>query len=452
MNKDIVIIGAGTAGATAACLLAQKGYQIALLERRDRQNAGPCWINDVPPWMFEQAKLNFPEPPEKRIDFAPFVLRNETGKRRVFIKKRPMWGIDMSLMVKRLHQTAEEVGVTFIDQCQITDIAIQNERPVKIFFKKNDFIGKPQQLSCSASLFVDASGVSQSLMRKVPVLDKMCPKLPPQSYIHASQAVFEIKDRSGANAYLDALNEEAGTFICFPAIEGGYSTLMVRVDPDFDHVDLLTGVVNDGHHGTGEQCIHAFRNRQAWIGGRIFGGSGRIPLNKPYRQFVSPGIAAIGDAACQVFPAHGSGVGSGLLAARMMADAVVQNEDPGSMEALWHYQTNFQKKRGMVHAVYYIFSQMIKTMPAEDVQALVENGLLTKNNVISSLNQQLPIPDSKSVLPMIIGSALSPFIALTFLSQLPKMTLSSLLYSYYPDHHSGLINDSWNYVHSIIDS
>ena len=450
MKKDIVIIGAGTSGTAAACLLAQKGYQVTLVERRDRENSGACWVNDIPPWMFEKAGIALPEAPEKRIDFSPFVMRTEKGKGRIFLENRPMWGIDIRLLVKRLHQTAEELGVTLIDQCQITDVVIHNDRPTQIQLKRNDFIGKSQQISCSASLFVDASGVSQFLLRKVPALDNLCPKLPSRSYIHAAQGVYEIKDRIGAKYYLESLKELPGTFICFPAINGGYSTLMVRIDPDFDHVELLTGVVNDGYHGTGETCIQSFKKAQSWVGERIFGGSGRIPLNKPYRQFVSPGIAVIGDAACQVFPAHGSGVGSGMLAARMLSDAVVLNDDPGAMDALWHYQTTFQKDRGMIHALYHVFAQMVQSMPEKDVQALVEKGMLTKSNVLSSLNQQLPNPDAQSLVSMIAGSAFSPLITMKILTQLPKFTAVPLLYAFYPNQPDGLMNQSWNFLHSVI--
>ncbi len=451
MKTDIVIIGAGTSGATAACLLAKKGYQVVLLERRDRENAGARWINDVPPWMFEYAGIDHPEPPEMAVDISPFVMRTDTGKARIFIEKRPMWGVDMRLFVKRLHRTAEELGVTLIDQCQITDISIQKDRPTHIHLKRNDFLGKSQQMTYSADLFIDASGVSQALLRKIPVLDTLCPRLSPQSYIHASQGVFDIIDGAGAKTYLESLREEPGTFICFPAIDGGYSTLMVRIEPNFDHVDILTGVVNDGHHGTGKMCIQAFKQAQPWIGDRVFGGSARIPLSKPYRQFVSTGTAVLGDAACHVFPAHGSGVGSGMIAARILTDVISQYNDPGSLESLWHYQTRFQKERGTLHAAYHVFAKMVQSMSEKEVHTLIEKGLLTKENVFSSLNQQWPIPGVQSVLSIITGSASAPLMALKFLSQVPKIAATSVLFSYYPEQPDGLTHRSWNFFHSLID-
>ncbi|KPA17725.1 geranylgeranyl reductase [Candidatus Magnetomorum sp. HK-1] len=451
MKADIAIIGAGSSGAAAACLLAQKGYQVVLLERRNQENAGARWINDVPPWMFEYAGIEMPEPPEKVVDFAPFVLRTQNGKGRVYIDQRPMWGIDMRLLIKRLHQKAEKLGVTLIDQCQITDVIIKNNRPIQIALKRNDFLGKSQQMTYKANLFVDASGVTQALLRKVPALDAICPQLPPQSYIHASQGVFEIIDRAGAKNYLETLGEQTGTFICFPAIEGGYSTLMLYINPNFDHVDILTGVVNDGHHGTGETLIHTFRKAQAWIGDRILGGSARIPLHRPYNQFVTEGAALIGDAACHVFPAHGSGVGSGMIAARMLTDAISQYDDPGRLEALWQYQARFQKDRGAVHAAYHVFSTMIQSMSEDDVKKLIEKGLMTKENIISSLNQQLPVPGIESILSMLVGSASAPFIAFKFLTQFPKLAAASVLFSYYPDKAEGLSNHSWKMISSLME-
>ena len=64
------------------------------------------------------------------------------------------------------------------------------------------------------------------------------------------------------------------------------------------------------------------RADEPWLGESISGGSGVIPLRRPYARFTAPGLALVGDAACQVFPAHGSGIGMGLIAGRMLADAV----------------------------------------------------------------------------------------------------------------------------------
>ena len=451
MKADIAIIGAGSSGATAACLLAKKGYKVVLLDRRNQENTGARWINDVPPWMFEYAGIELPESPEKVVDFAPFVLRTENGKGRVFIDQRPMWGIDMRLLVRRLHKMAEELGVTIIDQCQITDLTLNNDRPTQIVLKRNDFMGKTQKISYNANLFIDASGVAQALLRRVPILDSICPQLPPKSYIHASQGVFSINDQTGAKNYLEKLKEKVGTFICFPAIDGGYSTLMFRISEEFDHVDILTGVVNDGHHGTGETCLQAFKNEHSWIGDRIFGGSSRIPLQRPYNQFVSDGIALIGDSACHVFPAHGSGVGSGMIAARMLTDAISTHDDPGKLDALWDYQANFQKDRGAVHAAYYVFSQLIQSMSENDVQTLINKGLLTKENILLSLNQHMPVPGIRSIISILTGSVFSPLIGFKFLSQFPKLAAVSMLFSNYPDKVNGVTNYSWKLLSSLTE-
>ena len=38
-----------------------------------------------------------------------------------------------------------------------------------------------------------------------------------------------------------------------------------------------------------------------------------------------------------MFPAHGSGIGLGLIAGRMLVDAVADADDPGSEDALWRF-------------------------------------------------------------------------------------------------------------------
>ena len=66
----------------------------------------------------------------------------------------------------------------------------------------------------------------------------------------------------------------------------------------------------------------------------------------------------MGDAACQVFPAHGSGIGMGLIAGRMLADAVADAVDPGDEQVLWGYQAAFQHEFGGLLAAFDAFRRM----------------------------------------------------------------------------------------------
>src|SRR5690606_36395120 len=122
----------------------------------------------------------------------------------------------------------------------------------------------------------------------------------------------------------------------------GFSTVAVAVDADLDLVGVLVGCLANGRYGTGPRMVEDLRRAESWIGDRISGGFGVIPLRRPYARFTAPGLALVGDSACQTFPAHGSGIGLGLIAGRLLAEAVEGAADPGAEVVLWRYQAAFQ--------------------------------------------------------------------------------------------------------------
>ena len=68
---DVVVLGAGTAGANAAGQLAERGLRVVLLERRAATDAGAQWHNGVLDWQFVAAGVDPPVPPER----APSATR-----------------------------------------------------------------------------------------------------------------------------------------------------------------------------------------------------------------------------------------------------------------------------------------------------------------------------------------------------------------------------------------
>ena len=60
---DILVVGAGSAGANAALQLAKKGHSVRLIDRRARGKNGAQWVNSIPPWCFDKAGLDQPVGP-----------------------------------------------------------------------------------------------------------------------------------------------------------------------------------------------------------------------------------------------------------------------------------------------------------------------------------------------------------------------------------------------------
>ena len=187
------------------------------------------------------------------------------------------------------------------------------------------------------------------------------------------------------------------------------------------------------------------------MGEFISGGSGLIPLRRPYSRFTAPGLALIGDSACQVFPAHGSGIGLGLIAGRMLADAVTgtgdsgnrptgsggngkesreehtknssalaKTSDLGDENVLWKYQLQFQHEFGGLLAAFDAFRRMSTSLGGGGVGRMVGAGLLTESMTRGGLDQKWQTPPPSGVPLMAAKLASVPAVAVKMLPMLAR--------------------------------
>ena len=63
---------------------------------------------------------------------------------------------------------------------------------------------------------------------------------------------------------------------------------------------------------------NAIVGRELMKGGQLL----QIPVRRPLSRFVANGYAAVGDSACMTIPMLGSGMASGMKAAKILADTL----------------------------------------------------------------------------------------------------------------------------------
>jgi menaquinone-9 beta-reductase len=429
---DAVVVGAGTAGSSAAYHLASAGLRVALVERGALAAAGARWVNGVTPEMFDRARIQRPMPPELRGRGFPFGIRDRSGLHCVTVPESPVWGVDMRLLVARLHRFAESAGVTIFEHLRPTAFIFDGERPVVLRGVRSPQGRPATPVNLRARLFVDAAGMSGILRTMVPAMERLSRRIPRTDMCSAGQEVRQLASRRGAREFLDRYGAASGEAIAFTGVEGGFSTLAVQVHLDAGEVDILTGVIADGQHGSGRDLLAEFVQRERWVGARKFGGNGVIPLRRPHDRLAVAGLALCGNSACQVFPAHGSGIGTGLVAGRILAESVAKQEDPGSMAALRQYEVNYQRELGRIAAAYDVFRRFSQRLSTDDVAGLLAAGLISPTLSAAGLAQTLPRLTLNDLKQMARAAARAPRLALRLLPSVLRMHSAYLLYGAYP--------------------
>ncbi len=431
LQVDAVVVGAGTAGANVAGQLARHGLSVALIERRAFGKGGAHWHNGVPPWQFDRAGVARPEPPEKVADGGTLHLFGPDGTHAVTIDN-PVWSVDMALLGDRLRNDARSAGVHVFDQADSLAVETNGDRVTAVSFHGCREGSNVAHHRLEASLFVDAAGWRGALRRTSPILSRWCAQVRGPQLCSAGDHQLRVADQNGAQAFLERHGAKPGDGVTVVGCDGGFSTRAIRVSEDVSHVSVLVGCLADGRSSSAPRMIAATRNAEPWLGKATVTGQGVIPLRRPYARLVAPGIALVGDAGCQVFPGHGSGIGTGMIAGTMLAESVADASDPGDETVLWRYQAAFHREFGGLLASYDAVRQMSTALGTQGVNAMVHAKLLNPTLSRAGLDQREATPALRDLPAMVASLARRPRLAATVLPWLARGRAASMWATQFP--------------------
>lgn len=428
-----MVVGAGTAGANAALQLARRGLTVVLVERRAFGRGGAHWHNGILDWQLERAGIEPSTPPERVSSGGTTHLVGPDGTAGVTLHDTPIVRADMGLLGDRLRQLALDAGVEVLDHVGALDVGLDGPRIVAVDAAVEPPGRARGSVRLTAPLFVDASGRRGALRRRSPSLAGWCPEVRGDELCTASDHHLRIVDPDGAKRFLERHGANPGETVTMVGLEGGWSTRAIAVDEDLAEASVLVGCLANGRYSTGPRMLDATRAAEPWLGEAVSGGAGVIPLRRPFARITAPGLALVGDAASQVFPAHGSGIGMGLMAGTTLAEAVAGATDPGDEAVLWRYQAAFQHEHGGLLAAFDAFRRMSTALGSRGVATMVRAGLLTEDMTRAGLDQRWATPPPAEVPTMALRLASVPGVAAQMLPLLARGRLLQAMGARHPD-------------------
>lgn len=299
----------------------------------------------------------------------------------------PVVDADMRVLNERLLASADAAGVTVVDRVEGVEPVVAGGRMRGVDVRRGDTTGRIE-----AAIVVDAGGRDAPVGSASGLLAGWWSPVSPVELCSAAQYTYAVADSGGAEAFLARAGAEPGDTVTRLGADGGFSALAVEVDRDRGRVSVLTGTVAGGPWGSGRDVLDRFLAAAPWVGAAEFGGEGLIPLRRPQDRFTAPGLALVGDAASQVFPAHGSGIGIGLIAGTVLAEEVAGCADPGAEAATWAYQAAFQRSFGGTLAAFDVMRRFNSAIGTEGVRELFASGLFTPTIARGGLEQRWTVP------------------------------------------------------------
>lgn len=337
---DVLIIGGGPAGASAAIHLARAGARVLLCEQKKFPREKLCGEFISPECLDHFARLGVSERISEvggaRLCETVFYARggHKTSVPSDWFGSGPALGLSRAEMDARLLERAREVGVEVLEETQAVNLSMEDGRVSGVQLKSA--FGQASRI-VSALVTIDATGRSSTLARRA---EKMHAAEDSRASTHAPHARLvafkaHLEGARGRRGHCEIYCYRGG-YGGLNFIEKGLSNLcFIAAARDVrecgnDAERVMREVVAAGN-SRAAWTLREARSVTPWLAVSLagFGLKKLVPAD---------GLLAVGDAAAFIDPFTGSGMlmalESGELAAGSIARHLARLRSHGSFDAL----------------------------------------------------------------------------------------------------------------------
>jgi digeranylgeranylglycerophospholipid reductase len=440
MDAHALIAGAGPAGLMTALTLAKKGLKVLVVEKRAKDRLGKTIRVSVEKDIFTQLSLPPPEPPELLAPPLARELISPDGRSRIKLRSAPLITVSLPLLVTRLVALAEAAGVEFLCETAVTGPKVEDGRVTGLVGSSAD----GRLLNLSAPLAIDASGIAGVLRHNLDPDSGVTRELDPGDVATAWQETREL-DRAEVMDLLERNRIRPQVNVIRLGFRGPFSMLSIYVNLDEDQVEVTAGLRHDPAAPSARELVEGYTDSHSWIKAPIARGGGLIPVRRPLDNFVAPGFACVGDAACQAIPLHASGVASALAGGMILGEvaAAALEDGEATTATLWPYNRRYMTARGAAQANSDLLRRFLMDLSADQISELFARRLFSEEAVTGSLEGlALEIPPSA-----LLQAALPLWKRPALLYRLFRLSRTSSrifnLYAQYPEQYDPLAFDQW---------
>ncbi|MCK4729879.1 MAG: NAD(P)/FAD-dependent oxidoreductase [Candidatus Aenigmarchaeota archaeon] len=354
--RDVIIVGAGPGGSATAKHLAEKGYNVALYEKRQEIGAPKRCAEGFSLTGIKEFNLN---PPEN-------CIRQKINGSRVYTPNGNFVEVDYEVdggcilerkvFDKWLAEEAVRKGAKVQAKTTITGLLKENGKVVGV---KGEFVGEKFEERCK--VLIASDGIESKISRMAGLNTTCSPKLV-DSGVQFEMAGIDIEDPKKIYLYLG--NKIAPRGYCWVFPKG-------------------KDVANVGIGILGKHDIPAIKYLERFVESReelkkgsiLEVNSGGIPVGGLLQKMCLDNFLVVGDAAHQVNPIHGGGIYEAQFAGRIAAEVVDEalKKADTSEKQLDKYNKEWWEKRGNYLREVELLREVFEKLSDEDFNFLSKN-------------------------------------------------------------------------------
>lgn len=383
-DYDVVVAGAGTGGATTAYTLAKKGHSVLLIDRKEKNKIGDKTCGDAlgsHHLMEAHDLVGLPEVPSDIVEFEVNGIDLIAPDREHRLRMQGPTTTGMSFNRLKMGQwfigLAEKEGAEIWASTRAKHLLFQDGKVSGL--QVMDSTGKEKNIT--SKIVVDATGASGMLRRQLPdgtpierVIDKEDMMVAWRDIYETPEYTFETPD------ILEIFWDQDETL-------GGYTWIF----PQGHHrVNVGAGVMTIKDHRKPQDIMNEFV-KPNWdfykTKLKVLDSSGGVaPIRRPIDTMVDDNFMLVGDAACQVNPVHGGGIGSsilgGALAGLTASDALEANDT--SIRSLWPYNPKYMQMYGSKQASLDVFRWFLLNVTNEEIDFAFRKKILKASDLLDT--------------------------------------------------------------------
>jgi len=423
---DVIVIGAGTAGCLAATTTAKAGLRTLMIDRRDKPEIGRKVCGDaVGKHHFDH--LGLKEPTGDQLErimegvriFSPdmrtiFDVRGEGLNG--FLLNRHMFG-------QRLLENAIEAGTSLKDSTQALEPIIQNLCVTGVATKN---LRTETTTKLSSRVLIDASGFPAVVRKKLPEEMGIDSEVKNEDIEACYREIRELKEPI-ENPDLCQI------YITQEICPGGYYWIFQKSG---SKVNVGLGVAMTENFPNPKELLYKHvLTKPIFKDSRLLeGGAWYVPTRRPLDNMVGNGIIIIGDAACQVNPVHGGGIGPSMKGGTIAGKTVIEalEKDDVSLETLWCYNVDYMETYGLKQAGLDVFRKLLQESDDKELNFGMAYKLITEEDLLqTSLGKEVKLSISDKATRAFRGIRKFSFLQ-KLRERIKQMNKARELYKNYP--------------------